>query len=259
MLFRGFLTGLEERRYSAAYRRRLGLGLHEFSKWLQLHGPGDVRIIRKHRRRLDVLLARFVDFCFNSGILYDTAKHAVLAVQQVLHLKRELPRVWSSLKAWHLSLPSSHRVPMPVDVLMALFTLGLDLWLSAVGPPLLLPLVVLSRVGFYGLLRPGELFGLKRCDVLIQLDHADGPVAVLVLRRPKNRAAMGRQQFSLVRDPRTVAWLAWLVQDLADSANLWPSTGVKFRTLFGELCARLGQPEDSCCATRDRAFETTRT
>ncbi len=74
MLPAGYLTGLEEGRYSAPYRGRLAAGLLAFRHWLRQHGPVDVQLTRSHRRGLDAALAVFVNFCFKSGAGYDLAK-----------------------------------------------------------------------------------------------------------------------------------------------------------------------------------------
>ncbi len=160
MLPSGYLTELE----AAPYRRRLGFGLLAFRQWLREHGPPGVRLARSHRRQLDVALSLFVDFLHRQKLSFDTAKHAVLAVQQLLHLKNRLPRAWGCMKAWRSelpTLPTSHRIPIPLELVKGLFARALDRWLSQLWPALLLPFCVLLRVGSYGLLRPGELFKLK--------------------------------------------------------------------------------------------------
>ena len=205
MLPAGYLTGLEQGRYSSAYLRRLSAGLACFRQWLGLHGPRGVLITRAHRRHLDGALSLFVDFCHSTGLPFDTAKHGVLAVQRLLHLKGGLPRAWDCLKAWTLELPISHRLPLPLDILKAMFAVCLDLWFACSGPGLLLPLAVLMRVGFFALLRPGEICALRCMDVLVKDAGTETALAIVVVRRPKNRASLGRQQFSVVRDPATVS------------------------------------------------------
>jgi hypothetical protein len=240
MLPSGYLTGLEEGRYSAAYRRRLSLGLAAFRQWLAEHGPPGVSVSRGCRRSLDGALALFVDFCHTSGLSFDVAKHGVLAMQHVLQLKGRLPRAWNCMKAWKMELPISHRIPLPLELLQVLFGLSLDRWFAGPATGLYLPMAVLMRVAFYGLLRPGEVFRLKCMDVLVRNAGLASAVAILVIRHPKNRTALGRRQFSVVRHPSTVAWLAWLVEGLPPGANLWPSTGTVFRNLFRELVEGLG-------------------
>jgi hypothetical protein len=181
-----------------------------------------------------------VDSRHDHGLGFDLAKHAILAVQQILHLKHRLPRAWECMKAWKLELPIAHRVPIPLDLARALFGLALDRWFSQENSGLLLPLAVLVRVAFFGLLRLGEIFMRKRLDVLVKDLHTNDAIAVLIIRRPRKRAALGRRQFSVIRDVSTVRWLAWMIQDLGNEANLWPSSGTCCRNMFRGLVGLLG-------------------
>jgi hypothetical protein len=241
MLPAGYLTELETGRYSGAYLRRLSLGLSAFRQWLSEHGPRGFLLARSHRRHVDGVLALFVDFCHSSELGFDLAKHAILAVQHMLQLKNHLPRAWNCMKAWKLELPITHRVPLPIEILMALFGFSLDCWLCGAGSSgLFLPMAILLRVAFFGLLRPGEVFGMKRMDVLLREVNPSESVAVLVIRRPKNRGSLGRRQFAVVRDTPTVMWLSWMISGLEPTANLWPSTSTRFRDLFRELVSIAG-------------------
>ena len=95
MLPRGYLTGLEERRYSAAYLKRLSVALSAFRRWLAERGPHGIQLTPQHAASLDGALSIFVDFCFEERLGFDLAKHALLAVQRLLHLRGRLPRAWN--------------------------------------------------------------------------------------------------------------------------------------------------------------------
>jgi len=101
-------------------------------------------------------------------------------------------------------------------------------------------MAVLIRLGFFGLLRPGEIGKLKRRDLKLGT-LADGmQVAIVALIDPKNRAAMGRAQFTTISDPGTVRWLAWYIEQVPGHCNLWPYNLQKFRELFKILVQNLG-------------------
>lgn len=99
----------------------------------------------------------------------------------------------------------------------------------------------LVAVGFYGLLRPGELFGLSADD--ISLPHSlslAASFAVIRLKRPKNARQMGQQQFSELRHPDAINWLGWVVRSMSEKkAQLWPSSPNKFRIMFKSVCKKL--------------------
>ena len=57
---------------------------------------------------------------------------------------------------------------------------------------------VLLRLGFFGLLRPGELLKLRFGDIRL-FSHGNRTMAVIAIPNPKNWRAFGMSQFSVVR------------------------------------------------------------
>lgn len=232
------LTRLERTRVSDVYRRRLAAGLEALIEFLARDSTGvDVLTLFRDPSAIDAALARFVQHCFDACQGFGTAKHAVLAVQTEAREPRgKLTRAWDSLKSRRLQLPLRHRVPIPEDVLLYAFVGALDLALrSSVQRGRLVCLAVLIRVGFYALLRPGELIGLRAGDVRLGRPGQTDPIAIVALRGPKNRAALGRAQFTLARDVGTVRWLEWLVSDMAPEQRLWMGDAGAFRQCFKSL------------------------
>ena len=84
-----------------------------------------------------------------------------------------LKPLWSLYGHWKKVEPYDFRVPVPELLVWAL-----------VGQALLIrqpKLVLFILVGFFCLLRPGEILGLRHCDFW----HDGGPLAVLRIQRPK--------------------------------------------------------------------------
>ena len=112
---------------------------------------------------------------------------------------------------------------MPLLILEGLFRFALLAAFSGHwgSPELWFSFAVALRVGWFCMLRPGEIYKTQSRDV--RLPHASlGPrVAVVSIREPKNRNFMGRAQVSLTRDETTIGWLAWLVCGLPADGRLW--------------------------------------
>ena len=124
------------------------------------------------------------------------------------------------------------RVPIPFTLLQSLVLIALDLGLQkGKRCHLFIIMSVLLRVGFYALLRPGEIFGLRRAHV--QIVMADNKkVAIISIISPKTRRVFGRSQYVLVSDVTAVLWLEWLIEGLSPSIKLWPGDGVSFRRIL---------------------------
>eukprot|EP00973_Karenia_brevis_P012327 1674518-Karenia_brevis.AAC.1 len=141
-------------------------------------------------------------------------------------LKKRLQRPWDALKSWRSRMPTSHRTPITEELLRAMFIYSLErgfgsnrcsFWWFCFA--------VLIRIGFFALLRPGELTQLRREDVGICDDPTGTKVAVLIIRQPKNRASLGMTQCAVVRDACSVRWLEWFIQGVPNSCKLWISNG----------------------------------
>ena len=233
------VTQLELEKNSAAYLRRLSAGLGHFRAWLLAQGIA-VAFTRQNRRNVDDALAHYVQACFLDKISMALPKHAILAVQKLLDLRRQLPRAWAAFRSWSLRAPAQHRVPVPFEFLQLMFLASLNGFLAGSLSPLALPFAVLLRVAFFGLLRPCEVFKLKVRDVRIGYTSKNQPVATLILRDPKNRASMGVNQFVLLQDGPTVLWLSWVLLGLQPDHHLWPSSGLSFRQMFADVAADCG-------------------
>ena len=101
---------------------------------------------------------------------------------------------------------------------------------------------VLLEVGFFSLLRPGELLNLTRQLVSLpgQLLGNAVQYAVVGILSPKNRRQLGRFQFAVCRSQNSTKWLAWLCHGLHPSERLWAGTGSDFRRRFKILLSYLG-------------------
>jgi hypothetical protein len=224
---------LQRDRLSPAYRARLVKSAHAFSQWCARRGTS-IAGLSSQVERMNTYLIEYVQLLFTSGQALWKGTHTVLAVQ-TLHrsLKGKLRPAWDSIQSWKLMRPVRSRIPMPEPILEALckFSLLAALSLDTKNSLVWWNFAVMLRVGFYGLLRPKEIYRVTR-----NLTRVPGlrsflsvKVAVLTIVDPKNRAHMGRLQVRMIKDETTVDWLAWMVRYLPPDSNLWLFSPYRFR------------------------------
>ena len=228
--------GLESATKSEAYKHRLAQGWQLVLSWLTLHTI-DFDTWTDDLARANLILVNFVQDMFNSRKPIWIVRHAILSAQtHWFHLRHHIPRPWDAIRSWQLTIKKGNRVPCPLILVRAIFGLGLSVALECKNlGRFILPLIVLVRLGFWCMLRPGEIVLLTVGDVLFHND-----VAVIAIRNPKNKRFFGRSQFVVLRDVQTVAWLRWLCSGLPSSIKLFPSNAAVFRQFFKLMLDKLG-------------------
>lgn len=233
-------------KYSSAYRGRLSEGGKALQTFLAEAGISWDSFSREKSRVVDELLEQFVKTKHSqrSRSSLRLAKHAVLAVQIIRpRLRHRLQAAWNAIKSWEEQRPSNFRAPVPLTLLMTIVCRAMLLseeadrsaevhrWRS---------FGALVLVGFFGLLRPGELLGLKSQDAVLPNTWSLGSdFAVIRLNRPKNSRQMGIQQYVEIRHPDAINWLSWLKSVRAADSALWDSAPNRFRSMFKRVCADL--------------------
>lgn len=150
---------LQTNRLSAAYRARLGLSWEILTLWCSDRDFEPSTF--SDSRAVNALLIQFIQELYDLGASVSLALHAVLAVQtRWRELKGQLRPAWDSIASWKLLLPVSSRTPLPYVLLQALVRFAV---FSAVirdppSAPIWWAFVPALFAGFFGLLRPKELF-----------------------------------------------------------------------------------------------------
>ena len=109
------LTELEKSRTTEIHQHRMKRCYHEFCLWARQR---NAIISVSDPLSVDALLVLYVQSAKDSQVPFWRAKFAVLGVQYMHRsLRRQLPRSWDAILAWHLSRPAGGRVPMPELVL----------------------------------------------------------------------------------------------------------------------------------------------
>ena len=239
--------GVRWSKYSAAYQKRLVEGGKELNAFLLKNGISWNFLSQGKSRTADEILESFVSekMLENCKSSLRVAKHAVLLLQVMRpRLRKKLQNTWTALRSWEEQLPSGYRPPLPPALLAALVCQSCVRAQQADNSKerhLWFALTTLTLAGFFGLLRPGEMFQLTAGDVVPANSLAlASSFAVIRINRPKNARQMGAQQYVEVRHPDAINWLSWLkTQRGKDEQALWPSTAHTFRKMFKKLCHSL--------------------
>lgn len=209
-----------------ATRRRYDKALDKFFDFLRFENME----LPTQRTKMDGLLADYVEHLWASGEGRALASDTVAALQNLEpQLKNHLPTVWRLLKVWNQNEIPNRAPPFPETVVHAM-----------VGRSLLKddPAFALSLLlGFYGMMRTGELLNVRPQDVAIS--GQAGP-AVISLGLTKSGKRQGASEsitvsvFDVVR--RLLAWKLTSKKSLVLSASKW-------RAQFAETLTELGLEE----------------
>ena len=236
-------TQLERSRLSRPYRQRLYSALRYFCTYLASLDC-ILEVVCGTPAGAERHLTKFVQFCYDNGMNIWIPRHAILAVQHLWRgLKGSLKRAWDSIQSWQMTLSARNRIPFPLEVIDALFVWAI---LAATDFPHFAPLLysfsVCLRLGFHGLLRPGELWRLTCGDIRLPWSGGHGAPLTGALRDTKNRRFLGRSQFFMISEAALVRWMEWFMLGRSQLDLLWPYSARAFRDLLrlGLECLELG-------------------
>ena len=156
--------------------------------------------IPSHVYDLDLLVSDYLEHLWATGEGRGKASDTLAAIQDLQpRTKGNLPSSWRLLRAWHVNEIPSRAPPIPESCLQAMlgwcifkeeFKFGLSL-----------------LIGFYGLLRTGELLDLKSSHVTVQ---SISKPAVLSLGLTKSGKRMGAAESVPISVELALRWLhAW--------------------------------------------------
>ena len=145
--------------------------------------------------------------------------------------KGKLPQAWRLFSAWRKLEVPSRAPPLTSELIRSMVTYALDhhdlAWAT------------LILVGFYALLRTGELLALRPCDVLLSPKHA-----IISLPNTKTGKRKGAEEMVHVDDVYTLEVLAALIRSRqsfqAMDTPIWRSSGSSFRLRFAHYCNKFG-------------------
>ena len=178
---------------------------------------------------LDGLLADYLEHLWSSGEGRGKASDTLAAIQDLQpHTKGGLALSWRLLRAWHVNEIPCRAPPLPEICLhamigWAMFQEDYDFGLSLM-------------VGYYGLLRTGELLDLRSSHVFVE---STSTPAVLSLGLTKGGKRMGASESVQISVEMVLKWLkAWKAK--SSPQQLLCSSHSTWRTRFSECLAGLG-------------------
>ena len=157
---------------------------------------------------LDSVLSEYIEHLWSSGAGRALASDTVAALQDAEpHVRHQLQGTWRLLRAWNQNEIPNRAPPLPLDVLKAMVGFSFFREDLAFGLSLLL--------GFYGVLRTGEILGLRSKDITIE--KVTGP-AIISLGLTKGGKRSGSAESVSITTDQPLRWLwAWKQQVTGNS------------------------------------------
>ena len=214
----------------------------EFLLWVEDQQIDFQFMLDYHQQCIDeinILLVKFGRQLYRSGKTYNQYAETLNALGALKpSLRRMLQQAWDLGYSWMRSEPSSHHVAVPIPIILALVATALCWgWTRVAG---------CLALGFSGLLRPGEITGAFRRDLLLPRDVAfTTSFALLSIREPKSRFTYARHQAAKVDSEDFLRVLELAFGNLRDGEKLWPMSAQTLRSRFKSLLKALQLPTES--------------
>lgn len=178
---------------------------------------------------LDLDITDYIEFCFEEGESIGHIGDFLSGLQMYFPMVRKrLNSAWRMFRIWKKHERRLQATPIPPGLLRGL--MGYCLLKGH------LTFLVLLCLGYFGLLRTGELLGLRRQD----LQLCDG-CALVFLGNTKGGSRENKDEHIVIRQPQALAVVkAYLRSRGRPEEHIWPSSGQHFRSCFASLLQHFG-------------------
>jgi len=213
-----------------------------FLSWLAEIGIECDRLLefpQQSVEEINLVLTRFGRELYSSGKSYNQYAETINALSSRRpSIRRMLQQAWDLAYAWARNEPSHHHVAMPIPIIISMVTVALMWgWTRVAG---------CLALGYNALLRPGEITGALRRDLLLPSDLGGSiHYALLSIREPKSRFSYARHQTAKADSEDFLQVLELAFGSLADGERLWPFSPQTLRNRFRSLLNALQLPVDS--------------
>ena len=148
-----------------ATKKRYNVAVDKFLQFLR----NENLALPRERAKLDLFTAEYLEYLWSHGEGRALASDTIAGLQDAdPRLKGQLPLTWRLLKVWHTHEIPNRAPPMPEVVLQAMVGYCVFHGNTLFALSLL--------VAFYGMMRTGEVIGLRRSQVEVQ--KAQGPAVI---------------------------------------------------------------------------------
>ena len=183
----------------------------------------------RERSHLDGLLCDYLEFLWSTGEGRGLASDTLAAIQDASpRVRGNIPGAWRLLKTWHINEIPCRAPPLPEKVLASL--VGYFVFHNDPGMALSLLL------GFYSMLRTGELLGVRNKDVTIDDRHR---TAVIALGLTKGGKRTGAAESVTVTVAEVIRRLSQWKRSTSPGSVLTPSP-YTWRKKFSAALSALG-------------------
>lgn len=208
-------------------RRRRLLGV--FEEWLAGQTELPLSEVCQLAPVLSTLVRSFGWEAFDAGWPRNDYKDTILAVSDLHPWSRAgLTAAWRVVSRWEQLEPTTPHTPLPLSLFRAAIVVMASWgWLKV---------LTLTWIGFFGLLRPGEICEIRGGDCR---RPDDGRGLLIRIRRPKRRAGGARQEYSKVDEEDLPEVVLKVLERLPRGEALWPGTPrslvVRLQKVLGAL------------------------
>ena len=178
---------------------------------------------------LDRVLCIYVEHLWSEGFGRALAADTVAGIQDAQpNVRKQLPATWRLLKAWNVNEIPSRAPPLPEEALQAM--IGHAIFHQEYR------FAISLLVGFYGVLRTGELLGLTSSDVSVSSER--GP-AVVALGYTKGGQRQGAAESVSLTSEQVIRWLHRWTLDVPLKTSLCTKPS-QWRKQFNDTLVALG-------------------
>ena len=215
---------LRELTVQPSTRQRYSRAIDQFLAFLNQNNL----VLPKSRDRLDPMVCDFLEHLWATGQGRALASDCVAGLQnQDAKIRGHLPGAWRLLKAWATNEIPNRAPPLPEHVVHAMCGWAIFHQHYAFAVSLL--------VGFYGMLRTGELLGLNRSDFM---GSQGGRKVLLSLGLTKSGKRAGASESVVLGHDRVVKpLLRWM--SLSPASKSLTCSPSQWRSLFNAALAGL--------------------
>jgi len=185
---------------------------------------------------INIVLCRFGRQLFEAGKTYNQYAETINSITSLRpSLRRQMQGAWDLGYAWMRQEPSQHHVAMPGVVVLAMIATSLMWgWVAFAGA---------LAIGWGSLLRPGEIFGLQRRNLLFPSDCGNSvPYCLVSLMEPKTRFTAARHQSTRLDIPDLLQVATLAFERLPPTRYIWPFSPQTFRNRFKTVLSAIGLP-----------------